>query len=75
MGDEKVSQGGVGLIHLAPALTSLDVSGNRLAGPFPPPALFPPNLVHLDLSNNRISIVAGDRNPGDGGEAGGGFEK
>ncbi|KAL5961249.1 Leucine-rich repeat serine/threonine-protein kinase 1, partial [Taenia solium] len=73
-GDEKGPQGGVGLVHLAPALTSLDVSGNRLAGPFPPPALFPPNLVHLDLSNNRISIVAGGRNAGDGVEVGGGFE-
>nr|CDS21207.1 leucine rich repeat serine:threonine protein [Echinococcus granulosus] len=72
--DEKGLQDGVGLVHLAPALTSLDVSGNRLTGPFPPPALFPPNLVHLDLSNNRISTVAGGRNAGDGGEAGGGFQ-
>ncbi|KAL5106948.1 hypothetical protein TcWFU_006710 [Taenia crassiceps] len=71
MGDEKGPQGAVGLVHLAPALTSLDVSGNRLAGPFPPPALFPPNLIHLDLSNNRISIVAGGR---DGIGAGGGLE-
>uniref|UniRef100_A0A158RE58 non-specific serine/threonine protein kinase n=1 Tax=Hydatigena taeniaeformis TaxID=6205 RepID=A0A158RE58_HYDTA len=72
--DEKVPHGGVGLVHLAPALTSLDVSGNRLTGPFPLPVLFPPNLVHLDLSSNRITFVAGSRNAGDGGESGGGLE-
>nr|CDS25898.1 leucine rich repeat serine:threonine protein [Hymenolepis microstoma] len=47
----------VGLHLLAPALTSLDVSGNRLFGPLPPPSRFPSNLVHLDLSNNQISSV------------------
>ena len=48
---------GVGLSHFAPSLTSLDVSGNRLEGPFPSPSQFPANLAHLDLSNNRISAV------------------
>lgn len=48
---------GVGLSLLAPALTSLDVSSNRLFGPLPPPSRFPSKLVHLDLSNNQISSV------------------
>lgn len=54
---QEVCSGNVGLSLLAPALTSLDVSGNQLSGPLPPPSRFPSKLVHLDLSNNQISSV------------------
>uniref|UniRef100_A0A0R3T3W3 non-specific serine/threonine protein kinase n=1 Tax=Rodentolepis nana TaxID=102285 RepID=A0A0R3T3W3_RODNA len=44
----------VGLHLLAPALTSLDVSGNQLFGPLPPPSRFPPNLGGSGLSDTHL---------------------
>lgn len=54
---QEIGSGGVGLSLLAPALKSLDVSGNRLLGSLPPPSRFPISLVHLDMSNNQITSV------------------